>query len=148
MENWLQLSRRATKVDIEAGRTVTDREEQGRTFDVKDAAGQVLEENGAPVQITIAGTYSERYRKARRKVRQENIERRGANSDVETLEDQERRICAESVIGWTGFTANGKLFECTPENVLVVFKLNPWIYDQCVIEQNNHASFLKAPSTT
>lgn len=139
-------------MDIDSGKSVTDREDEGTLVLVQDVEGHQLydekAEPGTPVTIVIAGTYSNRYKQARLKQKDRNIQRVRVRLEAEKQEEQERQVCADSIITWSGFYVDGKPFDLNSKNAFLLLTLHPWIYDQCLIAQNDHASFSRAPSTS
>lgn len=137
--------------------SVTDREDEGTwvhlhdelgnlEYEPKVEAGKKATADNKPVRVKIAGTYSSRYRMARLKQRDRSMQRARQRVEAETVEEQERQVVADCFLEWECVLANGKPLDLTPKNAALLLKLRPWNYDELVVAQNDHASFLKARS--
>jgi hypothetical protein len=121
--------------------------EDGATLEVRHpATGEILtQDNGEPITITLAGTDSDRFRKAQRanntrrlrnprQLDGDDIERDGLNSLV---------LCT---LAWSGIALDGQELDCTPANVRQVYQRLPWLREQADRFVSDRANFLKGSS--
>ena len=97
-----------------------------------------------PVTITVAGSYSKRYRRAQNAQTTRAIKgggRRGSRITGESLREQRENLAAACVLAWEGFFDAGKPLDCTRENAAMVFERATWILEQVEAAQVDHASF-------
>jgi hypothetical protein len=136
-------------MDITTVETVS--EDEGTFVHFKDAAGELLYdvagETKTPVGARVAGTYSERYRKVQRKVKERNIRaaRRNEEWDADTLDARTFELEAAAIIEWT-FTANGQPFPITPDNWKALVAKQPQWQEQVDKAMNDHARFFSKKS--
>lgn len=142
-------------MDINTIGTVS--EDAGTFVHFRDAAGELQFDGEAPeegrpdtrtkVGATIAGTYSERYRKAQRKVKEQNIRAVRHNEDVnaELVEAREHALEVACIIDWT-FTAADKPFPITIENWKALFAKQPQWREQVQSAMHDHARFFPKTS--
>jgi hypothetical protein len=136
-------------MDISTLETVS--EDEGTVIHLKDAAGELLfdgqEPERTPVTALVAGTYSQRYRKAQKKVRERNIRaaRRNEDLDGDALEDRELELEAACIIAWT-LTANGQPFPITMDNWKAVVAKQPQWREQVQQAMTDHARFFAKKS--
>lgn len=136
-------------MDITTVETVS--EDEGTFVHFKDAAGELLYdvagETKTPVGARVAGTYSERYRKVQRKVKERNIRaaRRNEEWDADTLDARTFELEAAAIIEWT-FTANGQPFPITADNWKAIVAKQPQWQGQVDQAMNDHARFLARKS--
>jgi hypothetical protein len=135
--------------DLAAAAPVAALEEQGTTVELTGADGEPLTfGDDRPVTMTIAGTYSARYRKAERAEADRMLKRKKKQVTPEEAEERMMSLAAACVLAWDGFFSNGEPFACTPENVKAVLKAAPWIYSQVLEAMQDHARFFSTASTT
>lgn len=141
-------------MEIGNAKQVTDREDEGNTIEINDENDEpqfypegASEEDGKPVTITVAGTYSKRFRRAREKRRSKNEKRQGRLSDEEKNR-QEVEVAAACIMAWEGFTQGGKPYELTEKNAIDLLLAMPWVYEQVLVAMNDHQGFSTARSTT
>lgn len=129
-------------------------EDQGTVVPLKDVHGLPMfygpEDALKPVTVTVAGTYSERFRKAERAF----IEGMGRSRDVSGLSASlDRRgeiLAAGCVVAWDGIFEDAT--ETTPipataENAATIFRSARWVFEQVWAAMNDHARFFPKPST-
>ena len=132
-------------MDISTVSTVA--EDEGTLVHLKDVAGNPLYNETAPVTIRVAGTYSERYRKAQRKVKDRNVRmvRRGQDYDADALDESTFELEAACILEWS-FTANGQPFPITADNWKALVAKQPQWQDQVSTAMTDHARFFSASS--
>lgn len=134
-------------MDISTIGTVS--EDAGTVVHLKDIEGDLLfDVNGetkSPVTIRVAGTYSERYRKAQKKVADRNLQRarRGQDFDSDTLDEGTFALEAACIIEWS-FTASGQPFPITAGNWAALVAKQPQWQGQIQRAMGDHASFSTA----
>lgn len=121
-------------------------EEEGRWVDINHPAGGPLYLGGqteVPFSVRIAGSYSKTARAAQKKVRAENIKRRG-RADVDEIESRELSILAACTLEWKGaIDDNGAEIPFSKENVKALYAVAPFIADQVDAEGGDHARFFE-----
>lgn len=119
-------------------------EDSGIVVPLKDAAGDLLYDGDekTPVIIRVAGTYSERYRQAQKKIKGKNIRalRRSEEFTVDTLDASDFELEAACILEWT-FTANGQPFPITADNWKALAAKQPQWRDQVTAAMTDHARF-------
>lgn len=121
-------------------------EDEGTVVHLKDAAGELLfdgdGESKTPVTIRVAGTYSDRHKKAQKKIKDRNLRanRRGQDYTADTLEAGTTELEAACIIEWT-FTANGQSFPITAANWKALVAKQPQWQEQVALAMNDHARF-------
>jgi hypothetical protein len=135
--------------DLAAAAPVAALEDQGTTVELTGADGEPLTfGDGQPVTMTIAGTYSARYRKAERAEADRMLKRKKKTVTPEEAEERMVSLAAACVIDWAGIYSSGEPLACTPDNVKAVLKAAPWIYGQVLEAMQDHARFFSTASTT
>lgn len=137
-------------MDIGKSKEVAEREESGTTFQVNDEKGEP-DFNGegdskTPVTITVVGTYSRTFRRARERQREKNLKRGRGALTAEMLAKQETEVLADCILGWEGFTSEGKPFPYTKENAILLLESAQWIREQVEEAMGDHQGFSTAPS--
>lgn len=136
-------------MDVSTVTTVS--EDEGTFVHFKDVTGNLLfdgeGEAKTPVGARVAGTYSERYRKALKKVKERNLRaaRRNEEYDADTMDDRTFELEAACLIEWT-FTTNGQPFPITPDNWKAIVAKQPQWQGQVDQAMNDHARFLARKS--
>lgn len=131
-------------MDVTTIETVS--EDTGTIVHFTDAAGEPLYDGEGdtktPVTALVVGTYSERYRKALKKVTDQNIRanRMGERVDSERVDANTFRLEAASIIEWS-FTANGQSFPITADNWKALVAKQPQWQDQVASAMTAHARF-------
>lgn len=138
-------------MEISGNKSVTEREDEGTVVHVRDASGEpAIYENGTgpkPVTITVAGTYSSKYRRAVDAQRDRMLKQRRASLSGEQLNRQQLELVAACVLSWEGFTAEDKPFPLTKDNAVLLLDNAPWIREQVEEAMGDHASFFQKAST-
>lgn len=94
--------------------------------------------------VMVAGPDSERRKNAQRRYINNRIKKRKMKLDAVDIERESMSVLAQSVISWSGFVVSGKPLECTPENVMVVFKKYPWVHEQVSEKAEDRTAFFKS----
>lgn len=136
-------------MDFNTAPDIVGREDAGVVVHLHDEAGEELfytpdgSEEERPVTITMAGSYSSRFRKAQeaqttRVVNKKNVHVTGALLRVQKIE-----LTAACFLAWDGFFEGGVPIECDKENVLEAFKKYPFVLEQAEAAMGDHAGFSK-----
>ena len=131
-------------MEVTRNRSVAEREDEGTVVQVKDENGDTQE----GVTITVAGTYSSRYRRATDAQRERMLKSRRASLTGEQLNRQQLELVAACIISWEGFTAEGKPYPLTKENAVALLDNAPWIREEVESAMGDHSAYFLASSTT
>lgn len=138
-------------MDITSIATVS--EDEGTFVHFKDAAGDLLYdgegESRTPVGAQVAGTYSDRYRKAQKQLKERNLRaaRRNEAFDADTLDAATLALEAAAIIRWT-FTANGEPFPITAVNWAALVAKQPQWQELVAAAMTDHARFFTSGSAS
>ena len=118
------------------------KEERGFVLEIRDAHGEVIKAaDGTPVTVTVAGKYSERYRRAEAAIVGKRWQSgRAPKLDRETLEADALSLTAQCVLGWSGIEDVH-----SPENVVRLLK-NVHVREQIERAMEMPASFFGGAS--
>lgn len=133
-------------MEISTSKSVAEREEEGTTIHLLDEKGDYLFEADAPVTITVVGTYSKTYRRVQNEQRAKNLKGRRAPLTPEQIDARGTEGLAACVLGWQGFTSDGKPFPYSRDNAIALFQAAPWIREQVEEAMGDHAAFFPKPS--
>lgn len=140
-------------MDIGKSSEVEKREEQGTTVHLKDENGElqfypegVERAKQKPVTITVVGTYSKTFRKARKDQRDKNLKRGRVALTADSLEKQEIEVIASCITGWEGLTSGTEEFVFKTENAILLLTTAPWIREQVEEAMGDHQGFSTARS--
>jgi hypothetical protein len=140
------------EIGKESTKTVEDREEAGTLIHVRDETGEKQYhqqgEEKKPVTLRVCGSYSRTYKRARETQREGNMKRGRAVRDPEVLDQQELRVHAACIKpeDFGPFTVDGKPFEYSPKNAVLVLEAASWIREQVEEAVYDHQGFLNARS--
>jgi len=147
-------------LDLSAAQPVAAREDEGNTFHVRDENDELLfhrppgsdpKAEPLPVTITMAGTYSQKYRKARAAQMTKTL-KRGRSGVVkltgELLEEQRDDLVATCALAWDGFYSGVRPVPCQKQHVLEHMQAMPWIRDQAEEAMNDHEGFTRTSSSS
>lgn len=125
-----------------------DAEDEGRSFHVLHADGSPMYYDGdKPVTMTVAGTYSQRYRTADEKLANRRIQQRTNRSlSAAGLREAQIELAAACVVSWEGFFNGGEEMDCTTSNAVQVLTAAPWIREQVMEVMEDHAGFFDMSS--
>lgn len=135
--------------DLSRAASVGQAEDEGQVVHLRDAAGELeYSEDGQPVTVTIAGSYSARYRKAQDGITQRALKRKQLTMTPEQLVENRIELVAACVLAWTEIEDQGKPLPCTKENAARLVRVAPWVRDQLEEAQHDHAGFSTGSSAT
>lgn len=141
--------REAEGFDLSAAEPVAAREDEGLVVHVHGPDGGPLYFGGdKPVTVTVAGTYSARYRRAEEAVATRRLKARRASLDAAGLRRDALEVQAACVLAWSGFFRDGKPIDCTKDNVIAALKAAPWLQTQIETAMEDHAGFFQGSSTS
>lgn len=133
--------------DLSSAAPVADAEDEGQTFHVHDEHGDPLYyADQKPVTMTMAGTYSRRYRRAEEAMTNRRLKRRRRSLSAEEVRRDQLHLTASCALDWEGFFQGGTPIECTKDNAVKVLEVAPWIRDQAEQVMEDHAGFLQSSS--
>lgn len=135
-------------IDLANVGTVADREEIGRVVHLKDDREELAYVGDQPVTVTIAGSYSKRYRRTQEALTQRMFKRRQVQLTAEQFMANRIELVAACVLDWQGITNNDKPLACTKENATALLTAAPWVLAQLEDAQADHASFSPGSSAT
>jgi hypothetical protein len=104
--------------------------EEGSLLSLKDPAGKaLLQDNGNPVTIMLAGTESPRWTKA-----MDNLQNRLMASkekrDAHDLRNDRASLLAAVTLDWDGIVVDGKPLQYTPAEAKKLYIRFKWLADQ------------------
>lgn len=134
-------------MEVSTSKAVSEREEEGTVVHLTDEKGDLMYENMEPVTITVVGTYSKTYRRVQNEQRAKNLKGRRLQLTPEQIDARANEAIASCVLGWEGFTSEGKPFPFTKDNAAALFTAAPWIRDQVEEAMGDHAAFFPKPSS-
>lgn len=135
--------------DLSRAVSVGQAEDDGQVVHLRDAGGELeFGDNGQPVTVTIAGSYSARYRKVQDSITQRMLKRKQLTLTPEQLMENRIELIASCVLGWTEIEDDGKPLPCTKDNAARLVRVAPWVRDQLEEAQHDHAGFTKGSSAT
>jgi len=99
--------------------------------------------------VTLLGQDSKIYRKLQLSKQQAALNRmakgkKALDLDAEKLSEDSIDDLVKLTTGWTGFELDGKVLDCTPENVRKVYADWAWIKEQVQEFVGNRANFFRA----
>lgn len=126
------------------------------TFDLASLDTAARAEEGAPlaithpttgeaigITITVVGTDSDTYQKARRKLADKRIQQRKAKLSIEDIENENIEMLARCTKGWDGVVVDGEAKPCTFSNAVELYKRFPWVREQVDAFMGERANFLR-----
>jgi hypothetical protein len=131
---------------------VSKLESEGIWINVHDIEGEEMFYQGEdgtehPVRIRVAGSYSDRYRRAQEAQTTRALNRRGAKVTGALLAHQRRELAATCTLDWEGFHDGESFTECTREKASEMYKMAPWIQEQVEMAMQDHAAFFSSNSS-
>lgn len=82
------------------------------------------------MKITVAGSDSDLYRKAQRKIMNKRLAEKKMKTRVEEIENESLELLAQCTMSWEGVKEGGMDILCTPENAKRLYKTYPWLKEQ------------------
>jgi hypothetical protein len=136
-------------VDIATASTVTDREDDGIVVELNDEKNQPAfgPDGSTRASVTVAGTYSRRYRLAQVANRKTMRKRRGVVDD-DTIDELAKEQIAACIIAWDGFVKGGQPFPLNRENAVYVLTVMPWVREQIENAMTDHEAFFSKGSVS
>lgn len=140
-------------IDIATLEAVTQAEDAGRWFNVKNAAGEPVFYTDAGVKknvrIKVAGSYSKKYQDVSARQRDAALEKpRHTKATSALIDESNREIVVGVTLAWEGFFNAGAPWPCVPANVTSVYTVAPWIQADAEETIYDHAGFSKTDSTS
>lgn len=124
-------------------------EERGRVVHMRDRLfhpmHHVVGGERRPVTITVAGSYSSRYRDAERAAADRRVAERKLEMAQEDLDRERLDVIAACVTAWDGWYLDGEAAPATKENVLRVLQV-PYFRTQVEAAIRDHEGFTWTPS--
>ncbi len=128
--------------------------EEGAVLELKDPHGEpVLKPDGSPVTITLAGSDSKRFKKARNAIGDRYLKKASprkaaiAETTEESLNDWAFQLAA-ATISWDGVVVEGAELECTPANAKRVYLDYDWVREQVDAFVGERRNFWKSSPKT
>lgn len=137
-------------MEIGNSKTVAEREDRGTLMHVRDENGELQYDGEGdskkPVTLRVAGTYSSIFKKARERQRDKNLKAKRNVFGADLLGRQELEVIAACVLAddFGPFTSNGKNFDYSKENVILLLEAAPWIREQVEETMGDHQGFSTA----
>ncbi len=124
------------------GDDIAAREDAGRTIHLRSATGELeyWPDGKTPITLTVVGTYSKKYREAKRTVQKRYQKRREVDVDEFTQE-----IAALCITAWSIPLGEGPT-PLTKENALKLLQRAPWVAEQVAEAMGDHEGFSGAAS--
>lgn len=105
-----------------------------------------LAADGSPATITVLGSESKKLRQVRDGQFKRLLKHRG-KLEAKDIRENRIELAAAAVVSWSGWTANGAPFECTPGNVKALLE-HEHILTQVEEGINRHADFFAKSSSS
>lgn len=94
------------------------------------------------IEIEAYGPYSKKYKNAMHRLRNDKVINSKRKQTSEQIEENGIRLVAALVKNWNNMELGKEQVECTPENVLSIFKKYPWIFEQIEEKTMETSNFL------
>ncbi len=94
--------------------------------------------------IRVAGPDSTIAKQRRAMIRRKMRGSRSGQMDYNWLDEEARQTRVATTLEWRDISVEGKLLECTPDNVRKVYERFPWIAEQVDEFQADRANFLQS----
>lgn len=82
------------------------------------------------IKITVAGSDSDLYRKAQRKIMNKRLADKKMKTRVEEIENESLELLAQCTMTWEGVKEGGSEVPCTFDNAKRLYKTYPWLKEQ------------------
>lgn len=136
------------------GPGATQGQDEGTVVHIEDVLGKPMyygEEtpenpNGKPVTITVAGTYSRRYRRIEDQIRRRPMKARKITG--EKFYDEMIEKVVGCTIAWEGFAMGAQPVLLNDHNAEKLYKNFPWVLDQVVEAMAESERFFAKDSTS
>lgn len=93
-----------------------------------------------PCTITVLGNDAKKVKAARDSIQRKLLRGRRVKLEPKDLRSNRVAIAAAAITGWKGWTAAGKDFPCTPENIITLLQ-STHILEQVEEGINEHSDF-------
>jgi len=105
--------------------------------------GKLLEDNGVPMTITLAGADSSAFRKKQREIQYSRLQQIAVDAgfDFDSIESDECELLAAATLGWSGLVMKGKPLEFSHDAVVELYKSQAWIREQVDVFVGARANF-------
>lgn len=134
--------------DMQAESSRAGDEDAGTDVHIRNIKGQLCyDEDGEPITITVAGTYSRTYRRVEAAQRKRPFKGRKLNAQS-AMDEQIERVVACTLRWSPAMKAGGAPLPCTPGNAADMYKRCPWVLDDLVEAMNDHERFFTSSSPT
>lgn len=136
-------------IDLSTVGDVAAREDAGQVVHLRDAGGEPIytgEKQDQPVTITVAGTYSTRFRRAQDQLQQRMLKKRQRDLTPELVTANRIELVAAAILEWQGISDKGQPLPCTKDNAIRLLTAAPWIREQLEEAQQDHAGFTRTAS--
>lgn len=131
-------------MDLNQAAEVTGREDDGVVIELNDEQGNPADPK---VTVTVAGTYSKRYRSAQDANRKWWRKHARSKPSDDVIDGQALELIAACIIAWSGFTADGKDYPLTKANAIHLLTVMPWVREQIETAMTDHEGFFSTAST-
>lgn len=104
----------------------------------------LLQDNGNPITIKLAGTDSKQYRAKQRELgtkRMTRALRRSRKPDLSVSDEDACSLLAACTLGWDGIIIDGKTVEFNDANAYDLYMDQPWVREQVDIFIGDRANF-------
>lgn len=107
---------------------------------------QLLQEDGRPITITLAGIDSDIFRRAKYAAsnRVMKVFRAGNEDQAESIDNDNLSTLSVCTLAWDGIKIDGELLKCTPENAKKAYTRLPWLREQADEFMARRGNYLKA----
>lgn len=120
----------------------------GAKLELKAPNGDpLLQDDGAPVTITLLGRDSDVWRRAERAALDRRVNTRKKTVQSADLERDALEALVAVTVGWSGIVLDGNALDCTPPNVRRVYERFRWVREQVDEFVGDRANFLPASAT-
>lgn len=128
--------------DIDVKAKALEAEDEGIVVEILDELGDpALDADGNPVTVTVAGEYSNKYRKAEEWQRKTLMRLRGKEQTGAESIAMQSELVARCTLAWSGFMQNGAVLPFTTANATMAFSKLPFVRKRVESAMSDHASF-------
>jgi hypothetical protein len=132
-------------LDIQKAADAAHVEDEGQVVHLHGPDGTPLYytdgEEQKPVTITVAGTYSKRYRVGMNRNRDRMVKMRRAKVTGTMVEEQQIALIAHCILAWDGLFVGEKPVPLNEENAATLLTTVPWIREQVEEAMADHEAF-------
>jgi hypothetical protein len=135
--------------DVEAKAELLKVEDDGIVVEILDEMGDpALDADSNPVTVTVAGEYSNKYRKAEEWQRKTLMRLRGKDQTGAESIAMQSELVARCCLGWSGFSNKGTPLPFSTENATLAFSKLPFVRKRVESAMSDHAAFFAKGSTS